>query len=257
MKQHIALWTIGSLLASAAWAQETPALSARIAKILTADGLPFKDLNRNGRLDPYEYWRPPAMQRTSDLLKQMTLAEKAGLMMHSTARSIGPGAGLDVGTQYDLDRAKEMIDHRKVVTFITRLAGDPPPSPSRTTSCRRIAEAGRLGIPATISTDPRNHFQFVLGASVSAGGFSKWPESLGPAAIGDPALVRRFGDVARQEYRAVGIQEALSPQIDLASEPRWPRINGTFGEDAQIVKLWRRPMSPVSRTARAASTATA
>ncbi|MFT4184671.1 MAG: glycoside hydrolase family 3 N-terminal domain-containing protein, partial [Rhizobium sp.] len=59
---------------------------------------------------------------------------------------------------------------------------------------------------------------------------------LGFAAIGDSALIRRFGDIARQEYRAVGIQEALSPQIDLASEPRWPRINGTFGEDAQLAR---------------------
>ncbi|QRO01255.1 hypothetical protein JRI60_20610 [Archangium violaceum] len=58
-----------------------------------------------------------------------------------------------------------------------------------------------------------------MGASVAAGSFSQWPEALGFAAIGDEALVRRFGDIARQEYRAVGIQEALSPQADLATEP--------------------------------------
>jgi beta-glucosidase len=236
MKQFIALCAAGSLLASTALSQEQSALSARVAKTLTIDGLSFKDLNRNGKLDPYEDWRLPADERAADLIRQMTLEEKAGLMMHGTAPSIGPGSGMGVGTEYDLVRAKDMIDGRKVVTFITRLAGDPALLAEQNNKLQEIAEAGRLGIPATISTDPRNHFQFVLGASVSAGGFSKWPETLGLAAIGDPSLVRRFGDIVRQEYRAVGIQEALSPQVDLASEPRWPRTNGTFGEDAQLAK---------------------
>ncbi|MGY5801300.1 glycoside hydrolase family 3 N-terminal domain-containing protein [Rhizobium sp. LEGMi12c] len=236
MKQFIALCAIGSLLVSTALSQEQPALLARVAKTLTIDGLSFKDLNRSGKLDPYEDWRLPAAERATDLIKQMTLEEKAGLMMHGTAPSVGPGSGMGVGTEYDLVRAKEMIDGRKVVTFITRLAGDPARLAEENNKLQEIAETGRLGIPATISTDPRNHFQFVLGASVSAGGFSKWPETLGLAAIGDPSLVRRFGDIVRQEYRAVGIQEALSPQVDLASEPRWPRTNGTFGEDAQLAK---------------------
>ncbi|MFT4185002.1 MAG: glycoside hydrolase family 3 N-terminal domain-containing protein, partial [Rhizobium sp.] len=215
MKHVIAICALGSLLASTALAQEQPALSARIAKTLSVDGLSFKDLDGNGKLDPYEDWRLPAAERAADLVKRMTLEEKAGLMMHGTAPSVGPGVGMGVGSQYDLDRAREMIDKRKVVTFITRLAGDPAVLAEENNKMQEIAESGRLGIPATISTDPRNHFQFVLGASVSAGGFSKWPETLGFAAIGDAALMRRFGDIARQEYRAVGIQEALSPQIDL------------------------------------------
>ncbi|MDK4700924.1 MULTISPECIES: glycoside hydrolase family 3 protein [unclassified Rhizobium] len=236
MKQFIALCAVVSLVASTALSQEQPLLSARVARTLTVDGLSFKDLNRNGKLDAYEDWRLPAAERAADLVKQMTLEEKAGLMMHGTAPSVGPGSGMGVGTEYDLGRATDMIEKRKVVTFITRLAGDPAALAEENNKLQEIAEAGRLGIPATISTDPRNHFQFVLGASVAAGGFSKWPETLGFAAIGDAALMRRFGDVARQEYRAVGIQEALSPQVDLASDPRWPRINGTFGEDAQLSK---------------------
>ncbi|MGY5808889.1 glycoside hydrolase family 3 N-terminal domain-containing protein [Rhizobium sp. LEGMi198b] len=236
MKYFIAMCALGSLFASTALSQEQPALSARIAKTLNVDGLSFKDLDSNGKLDPYEDWRLPAAERATDLVGRMTIEEKAGLMMHGTAPSVGPGAGMGVGSQYDLDRATEMIDKRKVVTFITRLSGDPAVLAGENNKLQEIAESGRLGVPATISTDPRNHFQFVLGASVSAGRFSKWPETLGFAAIGDAALVRRFGDIARQEYRAVGIQEALSPQIDLASEPRWPRVNGTFGEDAQLAK---------------------
>ncbi len=207
-----------------------------MAKTIVVGGYTFKDLDHNGQLDAYEDWRLPGRQRAIDLLKRMTLEEKAGLMMHGTAPSIGAGSGMGVGTNYDLDRARTMIDGSKVVTFITRLAGDPAVLASQNNALQEIAEAGRLGIPATISTDPRNHFQFVQGASVAPGAFSKWPETLGFAAVGDPKLMRQFADIARREYRAVGIQEALSPQIDLASEPRWARYNGTFGEDAQLSK---------------------
>jgi len=99
-----------------------------------------------------------------------------------------------------------------------------------------LAESTRLGVPATISTDSRNHFRYVQDASVQPGAFSRWPETTGLAAIGDPALVRRFADIARQEHIAVGIRETLSPQADLATEPRWARINGTFGEDADLAR---------------------
>lgn len=57
---------------------------------------------------------------------------------------------------------------------------------------------------------------------------------LGLAATSDTSLVREFGDIARQEYRSVGITVALHPMADLATEPRWARINGTFGEDAVL-----------------------
>jgi beta-glucosidase len=69
-----------------------------------------------------------------------------------------------------------------------------------------------------------------------AGGISKRPEPLGLAAIGDTGLTKRFGEVARAEYRAIDIQMGLSPRVDLATEPRWPRIDGTFGEPRQSIR---------------------
>ena len=63
---------------------------------------------------------------------------------------------------------------------------------------------------------------------------SLWPQPLGLAAIGDAELTRQFGDTVRREYLAVGIRESLAPQADLATEPRWTRIAGTFGEDAAL-----------------------
>ena len=155
-------------------------------------------------------------------------------MMHGTARAGGQMGGAGVGTGYDTAANRRLIAEAKVNSMITRLGGAPALLAAQSNALQEIAEGTRLGIPVTISTDPRHHFQYVLGASVTAGRFSQWPEPLGFAALGDTALVRRFGDVARQEYRAVGIHMALSPQADLATEPRWSRINGTFGEDADL-----------------------
>jgi len=206
------------------------------APVLQHDGLQFRDLNKNGVLDPYEDWRLPAEQRARDLTGRMTLEEKAGTMMHGTVRSAGPNGGVGMGAQYDTAKNRALIDSVKITNAITRLSGDPASIATQNNALQRIAENTRLGIPLTISTDPRNHFQYVVGASVQANRFSQWPEPLGFAAIGDSALVRRFGDIARQEYRAVGIHMALSPQADLATEPRWGRIPGTFGEDAALAE---------------------
>ncbi|HEX9348104.1 MAG TPA: glycoside hydrolase family 3 N-terminal domain-containing protein [Gemmatimonadales bacterium] len=204
------------------------------APVLQKDGLQFKDLNRNGVLDPYEDWRLSPEQRARDLVARMTLEEKAGAMMHGTARSVGgPMASAGMGGQYDTAAIRALIDSVKVTNLITRLNTDPKTLATQNNVLQAIAERTRLGIPVTISTDPRNHFQYLPGVSTQTT-FSQWPEALGFAAIDDTALTRAFGDIARQEYRAVGIHMALSPQADLATEPRWPRVAGTFGEDADV-----------------------
>jgi beta-glucosidase len=198
------------------------------------DGLSFRDLNKNGRLDVYEDPRQPIEARVEDLLGQMSLEEKAGLMFINGAavnpdgsleeKPGGPGFGRVAVHQVD----RQMMSHfnlwqmpsaQVVAAWHNRL--------------QRYAEGTRLGIPVTIASDPRHHFSNALYA-MRATDFSQWCETLGLAAIGDSGLVRQFADMARQEYLAVGIRVALHPQIDLATEPRWPRINGTFGEDAHL-----------------------
>jgi beta-glucosidase len=227
--------SLGAQARPARPAPRQPSLGTRSAPILeAAGGRRFRDLDRNGKLDPYEDWRLTPDVRARDLVARMTLEEKAGAMMHGTARGTGPMGTAGVGTAYDTAANRTLIDGAKVTSMITRLGGDPASLAAQSNALQEIAERTRLGIPVTISTDPRHHFQYVLGASVTAGQFSQWPEPLGLAATGDTALVRRFGDVARQEYRAVGIHMALSPQADLATEPRWSRIAGTFGEDADL-----------------------
>ncbi|MGB7601358.1 MAG: glycoside hydrolase family 3 N-terminal domain-containing protein, partial [Candidatus Sulfotelmatobacter sp.] len=227
------------LLACSASGGDTPkqpVLGHRSVPLLTVDGLTFKDLNRNGKLDPYEDWRLPAEARTADLVQKMSLEELAGLMVHGTLPSIGPLGAIGVGDGYDLAKTRQMIDESHVNNFITRLNRSAEAFAKQNNEVQAIAESSRWGIPVTISTDPRNHFDQVLGAGTQTKAFSMWPAPLGFAALNDAELTRRFGDVVRREYEAVGIRESLAPQADLATEPRWARINGTFGEDAEIAK---------------------
>lgn len=238
MKFRVLLMSAGAALSVSAMALAAPiqpALGTRGGTTISVDGLLFRDLNRDGKLQPYEDWRLTPDQRAADLTARMTLDEKAGQMMHGTLPAVGAMGVTGMGAGYDLAKTAPLVADRHVTTFITRLSGDPAWLAEQNNKIQAIAEQGRLGVPVTISTDPRHHFQFTAGASVAAGGFSQWPEATGLAAIGDPLLVRRFGDIARQEYRAVGIHQALSPMADLATEPRWSRINGTFGEDADLV----------------------
>lgn len=223
-------------LATSQAARQQPSLQARSVKPLQIEGLQFKDLNKNGKLDVYEDWRRAPQERVKDLIAQMTLEEKAGAMMHGTLRTGGQMGAIGVGDSYNLEQIRPLILTAKVNSFITRLQAPPRQMAEENNKLQQLAEESRLGIPLTISTDPRHHFQYTVGASVSSNGFSQWPETLGFAAVGDAQLMERFGEIARQEYRAVGLHEALSPQADLATEPRWSRINGTFGEDAQLTK---------------------
>ncbi len=232
--RFLASWLGLALSVACAQTAAQPRLGTRGAPLLTVDGLSFRDLNRNGKLDVYEDWRRPAAERARDLVSQMTLEEKAGALMHGTAPGKGGMNGFGA-REYDQDLARRLILERKVTSMISRLSIPPAQLAAANNALQAIAEEGRLGIPLTLSTDPRHHFQYTAGASVEVRGLSQWPETLGFGALNDPAVTRRFGDIARQEYRALGFQMALSPQADLATEPRWPRVNGTFGEDPELV----------------------
>ncbi len=193
-----------------------------------------RDLNKNGRIDPYEDPTRPIDERVEDLLGQMTLEEKAGLMFHAI---------LPVGDDGQLVEGMSMFGPTSTAGFVVGKAMNhfnvhALPAPRLAAEwhnrLQALAEGTRLGIPVTLSSDPRHAFSHNPGAGFAAGTMSQWPEPIGFGAIADEAVVREFADMARQEYVALGIRVALHPMADLATEPRWGRINGTFGEDAEI-----------------------
>jgi beta-glucosidase len=198
------------------------------------NGLSFRDLNKNGKLDVYEDPRQPVDVRVEDLLVQMTLEEKAGLLFINGAAVNEDGSIEDNPDTPGFARAAiTQMAHKQMNHFNLWQTPGAQVVASWYNKLQRFAEATRLGIPVTIASDPRNHFSRNI-FSMDATDFSQWCETLGFAAIGDEELVRKFADIVRKEYLAVGIRVALHPQIDLATEPRWPRISGTFGEDAHL-----------------------
>lgn len=174
----------------------------------------------------------PITERVELLLSEMTLAEKAGLLFHSMITA-GPGGQLaEADPAFGLPSTREFLVDRHLTHF--NLFGSPGTATEIAEWHNRLQELAattRLGIPVTVSTDPRHAFSDNPGVAMAAGPFSQWPETMGLAAIGDADLVQRFGDIARQEYVAVGLRVALHPQVDLATEPRWARALQTFGED--------------------------
>jgi beta-glucosidase len=204
------------------------------APTLTQAGFSFRDLNKNGRLDPYEDSRRPIDERVEDLLSQMTLEEKAGMMFHTMIGMNKDGSLMEETGGFNPNRTSDLVAGRLINHFNVYEVADPRHMAEWYNRLQKLAERTRLGIPVTISSDPRHAFTQNPATSMMAGKFSKWPEPIGLAATADPALVEEFGDIARQEYVAVGIRTALHPMADMATEPRWARINGTFGEDATL-----------------------
>ncbi|MFJ6677625.1 glycoside hydrolase family 3 protein [Microbacterium sp. NPDC091382] len=199
------------------------------------DGTRYRDLNRNGVMDPYEDPRLPVAERVADLVSRLSLEEKAGLMIQTIVPTTTDGEVDGPSTMPGRTAAREFIEGLHVTHLNIHQIPDPRAMARWVNGLQRVAAASGHGIPVTISTDPRHSFTENVGASFTAGHLSAWPEPLGLGALADPGFVREFADIARREYLAVGIRSALHPMLDVATEPRWPRQYGTFGQDAELV----------------------
>lgn len=216
--------------------------------ILTEDRFAFKDLNKNGVLDPYEDWRLGAEERAADLASKMSIEQIAGLMLYSGHQRI-PGGGFGRGGTYNgktyeesgteasslSDQQIEFLTNDNLRHVLITSVESPEVAAKWNNNAQALVEGLGLGIPANNSSDPRHQAasddEFTLGGG---GDISRWPGSIGLAASFDPALVKQFGEIASKEYRALGIATALSPQVDLATDPRWYRFSGTFGPSPEL-----------------------
>tara|TARA_R110002033_G_scaffold1096_5_gene9978 strand:+ start:22549 stop:24843 length:2295 start_codon:yes stop_codon:yes gene_type:complete len=217
--------------------------------IIAQDRYAFKDLNKNGSLDSYEDWRLPVTERAKDLASKMSLEDISGLMLYSSHQSIpsgsrGYGSSVYNGKPFEesgaassdlSDGQKKFLtdDHLRHV-LITSVES-PAVAAQWNNNAQAFAESLYLGIPINTSSDPRHGSDSYAEFNAGAGGaISMWPGTLGIAASFDPELMKQFGEIGSVEYRALGITTALSPQIDLATEPRWSRFDGTMGEDPDL-----------------------
>ncbi|MCX2748713.1 glycoside hydrolase family 3 protein [Arthrobacter sp. MI7-26] len=197
------------------------------------DGTGFRDLNGNGVMDPFENPHLSPEERVADLIPRLSLEEKAGLMFHTVIETGPGGALLERPGNISKSATSVVVLAKKMNHFNVHALGTPREAARWSNAIQKLAEGNPHGIPVTISTDPRHAFIENSGVSFKANHFSQWPEPIGLAATGDPALIRRFAEIARKEYTAVGIRAALHPTVDLSTEPRWARQAGTFGQDWQ------------------------
>lgn len=219
--------------------------------ILTVDGYAFKDFLGTGELAPYEDWRLSYEERAKDLADRISIEDIAGLMLYSAHQLIpakGPSAAVFGGTyggkSYEesgadpwelTDQQKEFIVKDKVRHVLIMGLESTETAVRWNNKIQALAENSGFGIPANNSSDPRHgagstaEYMGITGESIS-----KWANGIGLSASFDPEVVKEFGEIASAEYRALGITTALSPQIDLATEPRWMRFADTFGEHAQM-----------------------
>lgn len=249
-------------------AQTQPVLVAMKSPTLRVGKLSFKDLNKNNKLDKYEDWRLPVDVRVKDLVSQMTLEEKLGFMLISTTRmggdqvfsngvqGGGPKTTITEGfNEEDLVQNTNMFTRKPLASpnmsaagttkgvtqfhlrhFILRASASPEIMAKWSNNLQELCESSRLGIPAIVASNPRNHVttDASVGLSVGLTAFSKWPGELGLAAMRDFDLTRKFAETAAKEWRAVGLRKGYMYMADLATEPRWGRVEGTFGEDADL-----------------------
>ncbi|MFB9110808.1 glycoside hydrolase family 3 N-terminal domain-containing protein [Flavobacterium gyeonganense] len=220
-------------------------------QILTVNGKKFKDLNKNGKLDKYEDWRLSEDERAKDLASKMSVEQIAGLMLYSRHQALpapadGYRAGHYNGKVFNESGAKSwnLTDEQKAFlkednlrhVLITSVE-TPEVAALWNNQMQAFVEGIGLGIPSNTSTDPRHTANVTSEFNAGAGGtISMWPDGLGMASTFDPKIVEQFGQIAAKEYRALGIATALSPQIDLGSEPRWYRISMTFGESPALTR---------------------
>jgi beta-glucosidase len=251
-----------------------PVLGTRSVSVIEKGGLKFKDLNKNGKLDKYEDWRLTPEERSKDLLTKMSIEEKAGFMLINSLNMVGTraaeasegklkasdlsegggraqGGGNRQGAPQGSAGGGERIaamgatggGTKRTVTefhnrhFILRSNESARVTAEWANKLQELCESEPLGIPAIIASNPRNNIttNASLGTSVGTTVFSSWPGELGLSAMRDLPLTREFADIARQEWTAVGLRKGYMYMADLATEPRWSRVNGTFGENAEWV----------------------
>ncbi|MSS78373.1 glycoside hydrolase family 3 protein [Anaerococcus sp. WCA-380-WT-2B] len=238
-----------------------PKLITKVKNIIKEEGLEFKDLNDNGRLDPYEDWRLSPEERAKDLVKRMTLEEKCGNMMIKSQK-MGLSQEDKSKTSHDGILDEEVFYDQTIFIgqknygttghikdlhlrhFILRDNFNEVEIAKWVNTINEVCESTRLGIPAIIASNSRNeNAERTFGMNDAVGVFTTYPSTLGLAAIalgdkangGDYSIFSEFGEIARDEWRYSGLRKGYMYMIDTATDPRWQRFYGTFGEDTDLI----------------------
>mgnify|MGYP001160553815 CR=1 FL=1 len=242
--------------------QTQPQLEVRKKRLLEIDGFKFKDLNGNGKLDPYEDWRLSPEERAENLVSLMTIDEKIGMMLINSRKmglsqtdksKTSHGGILDeevleqgenIFATSKIYGTTHTIEKRHIRHFIIRDNFRPSEIAEWINKLNEVAEGTRLGIPVLVASNSRNeNGESIFGMNDAVGIFSTWPGTLGlaAAALGDVKngadafLMSEFAEIAAREWNATGIRKGYMYMADVVTDPRWQRTYGTFGEDPDFI----------------------
>ncbi|MET7286121.1 glycoside hydrolase family 3 N-terminal domain-containing protein [Streptomyces sp. NPDC005573] len=180
-------------------------------------------------------WRDPALPaavRVDDLLSRMTLEEKTAQLYGVWVGAATDGEGV-APLQHEMAAG---TDWDKLITLglgqLTRSFGTAPVDPAAgaralAAAQRRIADAGRFGIPAVA------HEECLAG--FTAWRATAYPVPLAWGASFDPDLVEEVGARIGRDLRSVGVHQGLAPVLDVVRDLRWGRVEETIGEDPYLV----------------------
>ncbi|MBP7962819.1 MAG: glycoside hydrolase family 3 C-terminal domain-containing protein [Caldilineaceae bacterium] len=167
---------------------------------------------------PYQDPSLPVAERVADLLSRMTLAEKLAQL----------GSRWMYELFGDTQRAELLAQG---IGQITRIGGASNYTPTESAAManeiqRMLRDETRLGIPAMV------HEECCAGYMARAA--TVFPQIIGLASTWQPELAGEMAGVVRTQMRAVGAHQGLSPVLDVVRDPRWGRVEETFGEDATL-----------------------
>lgn len=186
-------------------------------QIIQEDGYAFKDLNRNNLLDQFEDWRVDSDTRAADMVKEIPVEQMMGMKMNPFGLGSVNADALDDAIKNSLN-----IGYRQLRAPGANTTGRVKAAWNNLVQEYIETLDSIVCIPAVWIADPRS------------GDVSEWPSNLAMAATFDPEVGAEYGRLMSEEWRAMGISMQVATQMDLATEPRWKRISGTFGEDPAL-----------------------
>lgn len=186
-------------------------------KIIQVDGFAFKDLNRNNLLDQFEDWRVGPDTRAAAMVGEIPVEKMMGMKMNPFGLGSVNADALDDGIKNALN-----LGYRQLRAPGANASGKVKAAWNNMVQEYIEKLDSIVCIPAVWIADPRS------------GDVSEWPSNLAMAATFDPGVGAEYGRLMSEEWRAMGISMQVATQMDLATEPRWKRISGTFGEDPAL-----------------------
>lgn len=232
-----------------------PDIGVTTCGVIVRDGLYFKDMDNSGELAPYKDWRLSPEERAKDMVAHLRLDQQAGLVLNTLFNTpVAPTRAAATGADGKLEMSKIFKRHDP----------DEKPRPSPLPGMAMIfddtdvtdrhitagvyrgdmrCEAGMVALYHNAGTQMLEYEACKGGVAIPYSLHTNpinigYPDSLGIGAAvlgdGNADFVYEMADTDRKMMKAEGLHIMYGPQVDVATDPRWPRTNGTYGERTDV-----------------------